>query len=85
MKFKNSIYSNIYFEKQKKREEMNSNQDLFETLVVIEFDSKCSQEVKHWLERKLKASKDKNGADLLTKFTVNTKNEVYNYFYNLLI
>ncbi len=55
---------------------MNSNEDLFETLVVIEFDSKCSQDVKNWLSNKLKTSKDKNGAELLTKYTANSKNEV---------
>ena len=55
---------------------MNSNEDLFETLVVIEFDSKCCQDVKNWLSNKLKTSKDKNGAELLTKYTANSKNEV---------
>ena len=60
---------------------MNSNEDQFETFVVIEFDSKCKQDIKTWLENKLKASKEKNGAELSTKFTPNSKNEVNSCFY----
>ena len=55
---------------------MNSNEDFLDTLVVIEFDPNCSQDVKNWLQNKLKTPKEKNGAELLTKYTVNSKNEV---------
>ena len=55
---------------------MDSNDTSFETCVVIEFNPKCKQDVKTWLDKKLRALKEKNGAELLTKFTVNSKNEV---------
>ena len=58
---------------------MISNNEFFETLLVIEFDSKCKKEVKNWLESKLKAPKEKNGAELLTRFTANAKNEVIKF------
>ena len=56
---------------------MDLNDELFKTYVVIEFDSKCKSDIKRWLENKLKAPKDKNGAELLTKFSTNSKNEVF--------
>lgn len=49
----------------------------FNTFAIIEFDPKCSSSVKHWLNSKLKKSKEDNGADLLTKFATNSKNEVF--------
>ena len=60
---------------------MDLNDELFKTYVVIEFDSKCKSDIKRWLENKLKAPKDKNGAELLTKFSTNSKNEVFKRFY----
>ena len=55
---------------------MISDEELFETLVVIEFDSKSTQGIKSWLESKLKTTKEKNGAELLTKYSKNSNNEV---------
>ena len=44
--------------------------------VVIEFNKKCKLDVKKWLENKLKLSKEKNGAELLTEWISNSKEEV---------
>lgn len=48
----------------------------FNPCVVIEFDAKCPFEVKSWLNSKLTASKESRGAQLLTTFKKNSKNEV---------
>ena len=48
----------------------------FITYAVIEFDSKCSDEIKQWLKSKLEAPKTSYGAGLITKFTKNLKHEV---------
>lgn len=48
----------------------------FDSYVVIEFEPECSAQVKSWLNSKLTASKPSRGAQLLTAFTQNSKNEV---------
>lgn len=50
------------------REEFDSP---FETLVIIEFSPECSPKIKNWLNLKLK-----NEANLLTKFSENSQNQV---------
>ena len=48
----------------------------FLTYAVIEFNPKCSDEIKQWLKNKLEASKSSNGAEFVTKYTKSLKNEV---------
>lgn len=47
----------------------------FKSYVIIEFDSKCSDEVKRWLIGKLSTAKTAQGAQLAITLTRNSKNE----------
>jgi hypothetical protein len=42
--------------------------DAFEVCVVIEFGEKCSAHARNWLNTRLRAAREKNGAELLTRF-----------------
>jgi hypothetical protein len=53
---------------------MNFNN--FGVCVVIEFDPKCSSNVKDWINAKLSVVEEKNGPELKTEFARNSKNEV---------
>ena len=53
---------------------MNFNN--FNTSVIIEFNPKCDPSIKQWLNSKITAPKEKNGAELLTQFSSNSNNEV---------
>ena len=48
----------------------------FRPYAIIEFDAKCSNRLRSWLNDKLRTSKEKNGAQLMTLFSKNSKNEV---------
>ena len=53
---------------------MNFNN--FDSSVLIEFDPKCRDSIKSWLDLKLKSSKENNGAELKTQFLANRVNKV---------
>jgi anoctamin-10 len=42
--------------------------DNFKVYAIIEFDDNCSQDIKVWLNSRLKAPKEKGGANLSTKY-----------------
>jgi hypothetical protein len=51
----------------------------FKTFVIIQFESKCDDSIKRWLESKITSGKEDNGADLLIYYSKNSKNEVRIY------
>lgn len=55
--------------------ENSSNILPFKTFVIIHFESTCDDSIKTWLATKISASKEENGAELLTHFSKNSKNE----------
>jgi hypothetical protein len=52
------------------------NIDNFPAYVAIEFDSKCKNDIKNWLNSRITFSKENNGAELITLFSSNSQNEV---------
>jgi hypothetical protein len=56
---------------------MNFNN--FDCCVVIEFDAKCSSELKDLINLKLGNTRERKGVELKTQFFKNYNNEVYSY------
>ena len=54
----------------------SENEASFITYVILEFSESCNDDVKRWLNSKLTVSKEKNGAELLTRFSQNNKGKV---------